>query len=258
MLPHKYQDMLRQLPSNASEGEVRETIERIVTHGDPADDTKLTRYSNLKKCLRSLNPEWVTFLDVPRKLIDSVKQARTDRLDNRYNIEIIPAVIEMILSFRKSEEPAHRVAFLQLVSGRRISEIFAAKFRKHGDEVCSRSLSKKRTDKLFIFPLLPIITSEEFIREVQALRRMASHMSLDALTRSVNRRLKDVQQNLHSHMMRGFYANLMWMISGQRRMKTAYIKKVLCLESQEVAINYSAYTLPRYLPTSLVMDSAEP
>ena len=153
--------------------------------------------------------------------------------------------LDTILSWKSSTEVTQRLIYLQFTSGRRISEIYDSEFRKNGDRISSKTLHKKRGNKaVCTFPLYPGVTPDEWLRLLRTSRRALFPTSLNALNKAVNRALRRVDNALTSHKLRGMYANLLWYFDGKRQIKTGFIRKLLCLESTEIAINYSAYIVP--------------
>ena len=248
MLPRRYRQWIEDLPSGADDALVRSVISRIANWNEPTEQTQLVRYSQIRSYLRLRKPQWVGLVREPPGLIDRVAKARQESLESRDNLYVDVASVQAVMYGRESKHYERRVAFLQLVSGRRISEIHGelncTRFFEHGDGLASNSLCKKRGDKqLHTFPLLPAITPTEFLEELAVLRRAIRHLPLSTVTAATNEYLKGINPEFTSHKLRGIYANILWTLDGMRAMKTAFIKRVLCLESLPVAIHYSSYVL---------------
>lgn len=217
----------------------------IVNDRTPKNSTKLVRYSLVKRYFKEHLPDVVGVVQVPVSLVRAVEEERERALDTRINIVIRRSWIDTILTWKESESVVEMAAYLQLVSGRRVSEIHSTRFFALGQKIGTYDLRKKApsVDRLLCrFPLYHT-TPGPWLGIMETMRSKLNGRSVSALTRAMNRRLGAVDPLLSTHKLRGMYANLMWHIDGEKQIKTGFIKEILCLESQNVAIHYSAFII---------------
>lgn len=241
-----FRQQLQQLPSNASRRQTRAMIQSIVNTGNPTDNTRIVRYSHVKQYLRDHKPGLERHVCVPQALVDRVVTQRENTQSNRRNIRIQQSWLDTILQWHKSDDMAKRYAYLQLVSGRRINEIHRSRFKQRGQYISTRELSKKRdrSDEC-TFALFPGVAPGKWLSLLKRTRQFLGSTTLEAIAQRVNRTLRLLDTQLTSHKLRGMYATMMWEYSDRALEKTAFIRKALCLESQEVAIHYNAFLPPK-------------
>lgn len=246
-LAKTYKKIIDNLPIRSRTSKVQNTIKEIIDSGNPKNNTKLVRYSNLKKYLQSINRKrWASLVKPPESLIDSVSEQNNDKLENRQNIHIDLGWVDKILEWENSGHYVHRIIFLQLTSGRRISEIIGSTFtRENKRTLSSTNLNKKRDkEEKCIFPLFKEITTGKWLASLKKVRRQTNDLKVNTITKQVNSLLKaEFDQPLTSHKLRGIYANVMYHRDGKKQIKIGFIKQILCLDSTDVAIHYSAYTI---------------
>lgn len=245
-LAKRFLQKLEGLGKSPARTDVKRAIGQIVRDGSPTDGTKLVRYSQVKSYLKKNLPDFVSLVAVPVDLIDGVAADRAMKLKDRENIVVEKDWLDTIEGWRSSESIPELAAYLQLMSGRRISEIHSAEFKAYGARIGSTELRKKRGNtSLCIFPLHPSTKAKDWLHLLEKFRSK-QNVSVNTLTTSVNRRLKKLDSILTSHKLRGVYANLMWRLSGRKQVQTGFIQDILCLESHDVAIHYSAYIVPSF------------
>jgi hypothetical protein len=246
MLANKYKRMIELMEENASSGDIKRMISHIENYDSPALGTKVVRLSQMKSYLKTTRPHWVKYIKFDPLDIDAYHQISRERLRERENFFVKKIWIRQILSWFNSDHLGRRICALQLISGRRISEILGSTFVIVDNyTIGSRDLSKKRNNNaLQMITLLQPYNSRDWMNLLSTTRACAAQFSSDRSRKRANRALRlDVDSGLTSHKLRGIYANLMWRLSGMHRIKTGYIQDVLNLESQEIAIFYSSFLL---------------
>lgn len=244
-LSKNYRELLDGLSTNSSPREVKDTINKIVKNGSPSEGTQLVRYSLIKSYLKTKNPAAAKLSKPPSKLINRVKESSSNRLREKPNRFIKREWIDEIQSWKDSDKLSEQIAWLQISSGRRISEIIRSDFNvEDNGKISSTNLSKKRTNDRCYFKLVPGVTSSEWKSKLEQVQETVKDRKGNSVMRLVNNHLKSkIDKGMSSHKMRGIYANLMWEHDGKKQNQTGFIQEALCLESQDVAIHYSSYVL---------------
>jgi len=230
--------------STRSRVEMQEAIS-VIINSTENEETKLVRYSQIKTWLAKNGlTSFVELATPPPELVEAVIQIRTEKRENRNIFRIKKRWINEILSWKNSKNYAELAAWLQLTSGRRIREIYASEYEVIDNMIQTDHLCKKRRkiDAAYKFPLYKT-NRDEWIDRIMDLHDEIEEfeISLGGFVRRVNRTLEKVDSRLSSHKLRGMYAYLMWVESGRKRNQTGFIKDILCLESQGIAIDYSNY-----------------
>jgi len=200
-----------------SEEQLTKFVKELAYQNEPTDRTISVRYSQFKKHIRNMHPEYSDkFLkelnppaEMTKKIITENKQRKLDRKMVKFDDELI----EKILNLKDSDNPYEQAIYVQFVSGRRINEIYDNPLRinnKQPLEVAMK-LSKKNGDdkaKYHKFNLLKnTINNKEFKQKIQKLRTSINGVSLQDFTNRVNRKIKEViDKDLSSHDLRGLYA----------------------------------------------------
>jgi integrase len=241
VLAEAYIAMLSSLRRNSPESQVRSVIKRIQYHGGPTKETQVVRLSNIKKYFKKRFPDFARLVDFPPGLIRDVKRKRAAKLSERENFVVTS---DQLADLKRKDTTVEKAVWALLVSGRRVSELLESGFVEDGRTVRSKSLKKKRTAKEERFRLLPRVSVREWLAVVKEVRSIYNGIEVNSINRKINRYLKSaIRPDMSAHKLRGIYANLMWKASGRRQIKTGYIKKILNLESQEIAIHYSSFIL---------------
>ena len=246
-LAMKYSQQLDRLNQiSASRFAVSGSIKQIADNGDPKDSTRLVRLSEIKSYLKTIGRhEWVDLVQFPEGLVDRVNQERETRLSQRQNIIIPRWYLREFNGFANSDDAVELLIWVLYVSGRRISEIMESQFSDVGiNLIMTTSLKKKRSFSCDTFRIMHPYTASDWLDSVETVREHFKELSLNAVTRGVSRYLKqEFHHNLSTHKLRGIYANVMWIKDGSVQIKDGYIKQILCLESLDIAINYSSYII---------------
>jgi hypothetical protein len=247
-LANKYIRQLdERLSTTSSESDIMETIRDIVSQGNPEKETMLVRYSNIRDYFKTRYMHFAYSLCCPpEQLVSDVKVIRSQKLNKRDNIEVDARWIDTIETWDNSTDVYKWVALAQLRSGRRINEIVGSTFELSPTEgyIECRNLSKKRYTRKYKFPILGS-SPEEWLELIEDIRNeLPSDYKVNTLTKLVNRRIQRIDPSLTSHKMRGLYAFVLWNRSGKKQNQTGFIKDVLCLDSQNVAMHYACYVSP--------------
>jgi hypothetical protein len=242
--------MINELPMFASQRDILSVFDRIVNCGGCTQATKLVRYSHIKAYLRQHRPEWMRFVRPPAALVDEVKMERLERRSEMDTIFISRSIVDTIFSWKNSDNYLRSIAWLQLASGRRISEIIECSFYediRHCSRITSQNLKKKRQKVLDVdvFPIHCSSSAAEWMDILRRARKKLKGKMVNNITRIHNENLRKEfpYDRITSHKLRGIYANVMWHESGQIQNQTGFIQDVLCLQSQDVAIHYANYIL---------------
>jgi hypothetical protein len=205
------------ISSQPTEDQLTKFVKDLAYANDPTDRTISVRYSTFKKHIREMHPEYsaefLAGLNPPAELTQKIRDENGQRKLQRKRVEWDDKLIERILDMKDSISPFHRAIYLQFISGRRISEIFAHPIRisKAKPRQVSMVLSKQRADgpKFSKFELIKdTIDGQEFKKMLTKIRTSVAGMGLDAFTSRVNREMKAVfkGRDLSSHDLRGLYA----------------------------------------------------
>jgi len=246
-LAGKYESMLRGLRKDASGDDVLCLVKKIASMGNPTIDTKLVRYSHMKTFFKHNRPAWVKFAQPPFDLVDAVKVRREKTLFNRRTLFVKRDDLDQILGWANERDAFKRLAFLQLTSGRRVSELIECDFWG-GPDKCSvtcAQLKKKRTiHGGSSFPIHAHCSPSLWLRKLEDVRSDLNGKKMNTITKAYNKVLKSATiSKITSHKLRGMYANELWMQAGRVQNQTGFIQDVLCLEGQEVALHYANFVM---------------
>jgi hypothetical protein len=200
-----------------NEEQLTEKVRELAYQNEPTDRTITVRYSQIKKHLRELHPQYsddfLKGLNPPRELTTKIITENKERKLKSKQVNFGPDMIEKIYGLKESESPFERAIYLQFVSGRRINELFDNEFRitrKKPREI-SMKLSKKNGDEKGKYHKLELvkdtIPNDEFKVMLNKLRSSVNGMSLKDFTNRVNRAVKgNLGKDLSSHDLRAMYA----------------------------------------------------
>lgn len=203
--------------SDPSEEELRKRVRELAYRNDPTDRTITVRYSQMKKHIREIHPnysdEFLRGLNPPKSLTAKIIAENKERKMQRKLVKFDAELLNKIFDLRESDNVYDQAIYLQFISGRRINEIFDNDFRVSSKDPrqVSMRLSKKSDDKKFHkFELLKDTSDNgEFKTMLKKMRTSINGMSVKDFTNRVNRKIRDVvRKDLSSHDLRGLYAVL--------------------------------------------------
>jgi hypothetical protein len=240
-----------------SEEDLLAKIKGLAYENNPADRTITTRYSAMKKEVREMHPEYsdefIRKIAPPRELTMSVIAKNNETRNKKKLVEFGKPEVDKLLSWRDSDNPFQRMAFLQFVSGRRVNEMFDNEIgplpRKNPRAVKLKLSKKNGTDKdrFFTFELIADagITNKEFKAELKATRKALTGVDLSSFTQRLNKVLKrDLRSDLSSHDLRSMYAKYRFYHENEeQQVETGFIARILNHGSgSDSGINYSNFT----------------
>jgi integrase len=242
--------------SKPTEAQLSKKVDEMARSNDPTVRTISTRYSKLKKRIRDNHPsfsdKFLRELNPPKEMTQAIIVENKVRRNAKKLVDFDDDLIGKIYALKDSDSPYDRAAYLEFVSGRRISEIHGGEFgrlsKSHPREVRMR-LSKKKDDKAYKFDLLKdTIDAKDFKAAVLKVRSATHGMSMSDFTSRVNRVVKkDVRKDLSSHDLRAMYAVYRFETDNPDRVNlTGYIGDVLNHEdSSDAGIAYSNFNYVR-------------
>lgn len=248
--------ILNSIQPSMSVKKVTRIVNQVASMNNPTDQTKVVRLSQIKRFLKEHEPKFVKAVHFPSKLIEKTMAESEERLANRPNFLISRQMLDTIVrNGEKAIEKTRRdwpalFAYLQLISGRRISELLHSEFFQNNSKknhVSSRNLSKKKTSEICTFPLLWDMPVKTWLNNIKKIRTVITKQKLNTVNVRVNRYLKKIDPELSSHKMRGIYANIIYeeQQDGENgeeaQNKIGLIKEVLCLENLKTAVHYGTY-----------------
>jgi hypothetical protein len=205
--------------SEPDEEELRKFVRDLAYRNKPTERTITVRYSQLKKHIRELHPnysdEFLRGLNPPKELTAKIIAENKERKMQRKLVKFDAALLNKIFDLRESDNVYSQAIYLQFISGRRINEIFDSDFRVSSKDPrqVSMRLSKKNGDdkmKFHKFELLKDTSDNKTFKEMlKKMRTSINGMSVKDFTNRVNRKIRDVvRKDLSSHDLRGLYAIL--------------------------------------------------
>jgi len=203
--------------NSPTEKQLTDYVKELAYLNEPTDRTISVRYSQFKKHVRENHPqysdEFLRNLNPPTELTKKIITENKQRKLQRKMVEFDDNLIQKILDLKESENPYENAIYLQLVSGRRINEVFDSPIRVNNRQPreVAMQLSKKtgkEKAKYHKFNLLKdTIDNKDFKQRLQKLRSSVNGVSLQDFTNRVNRKVKSlIDKNLSSHDLRGLYA----------------------------------------------------
>lgn len=200
------------------EAELLEFINELANSNEPADRTITTRFSQFKKHVRELHTgysdEFLRKIAPPKELTMKVIENNKEKRNYKRLIEFNQDIVDKLYSWKDDESPLKKMAFLQFVSGRRVSETFdneiGGLIRKNNKSV-KMKLDKKSNDKdkFFTFELIKDapITNKEWRKMLVDTRKALVGVEPAVYNQRVNKILKrDLRSDLSSHDLRSMYA----------------------------------------------------
>tara|TARA_R110002050_G_scaffold272040_1_gene415718 strand:- start:12 stop:794 length:783 start_codon:yes stop_codon:yes gene_type:complete len=238
-----------------TEDELREKVRELAYNNDPTDRTVTVRYSQMKKHIREIHPEYsddyLKSLNPPKELTAKIITENKERKMSSKQVNFGPEMIEKIYALKDSKIPFERAIYLQFISGRRINEIFDNSFRiqKAQPRVITMQLSKKNGDEKAKYHKMELIKdtidNQEFKALLTKLRTSVTGISLKDFTGRVNKAVKsNLGKDLSSHDLRAMYAVYRHATDNPDAMNLiGYIGKVLNHGSGSVdsAVSYSNF-----------------
>lgn len=205
------------LTKKPSEDELSEKVKEIAFSNEPTDRTVTVRYSQMKKHIRELHPqysdEYLKGLNPPKDMTRKIISENKERKMSSKQINFGDDLVQKVYALKDSESPFERAIYLQFISGRRINEIFDNEFKimKKQPRLVMMKLSKKNGDDKSKFHKLDLIKdtidNQEFKAMLNKLRSSVNGMSLKDFTNRVNKSLKsNLGKDYSSHNLRAIYA----------------------------------------------------
>ena len=238
--------LMKDDPSNE---QIIELVTTLSNDNEPTIRTIASRFSKMKSYLSknfTVDDKTLKQLRPPDELTESIIHQNTVMRNSKKEIEFSQADVDEILKLKFSKSPFEQAIFLELVSGRRISELFENPMRidKSNGKIVKMQLNKTQKKKFEPFSLLKDanILNLEFKPMVMKLRSSVNGMSLNDFNKRVNRSLKDINKDLTSHDLRAMYAVYRYHTDNpEDQILTGYISKVLNhSDTSDAGINYSA------------------
>ena len=196
-----------------------EFVKELANSNEPADRTITTRYSQFKKHIRELHTgysdDFLRKVAPPKELTMKVIEKNKEKRNDKRLIEFDQDIVDKLYSWSKDESPLKRMAFLQFVSGRRVSETFDNEIGtnpRKNDKSVKMKLDKKNgdnKDKFFTFELIKDapVTNKEWKKMLTDTRKALVGVEPAVYNQRVNKILKrDLRSDLSSHDLRSMYA----------------------------------------------------
>ena len=201
------------------EDELLKFINELAYSNDPADRTITTRFSKFKKHIRELHPEYsddfLRKVAPPRELTLKVIETNKEKRNGKKLVEFDQDMVDKLYSWKDDPSPLKRMAFLQFVSGRRVSETFdneLGQIVRKNDKSVKMKLDKKsgeEKDKYFTFELIKDsqITNKEWKKMLLDTRKALVGVDAGVFNQRINKILKrELRDDISSHDLRSMYA----------------------------------------------------
>lgn len=238
------------MQSNPTDEEIITAVKEIANDNEPTERTISSRFSRVKGYLSqnySVSDKTLRELRPPSDLTDRILEDNARKRNDKKQISFSQQDVDNFIELKDSKSPFDLSIFLQIVSGRRISELFDNDIRisKKDPSTVMMHLNKTGSGKKKFesFSLLPDaeLTNKEFKELVLKLRSSVAGMSLNDFNKRVNRSLKKYHTDLTSHNLRSIYANYMYeKYNKDNQILTGFISKVLNhAPGSDAGINYS-------------------
>ena len=199
------------------EEELLKFINELAYSNDAADRTITTRFSKFKKHIRELHPEYsddfLRKVSPPRELTLKVIETNKERRNGKKLVEFDQDIVDKLYSWKDDPSPLKKMAFLQFVSGRRVSETFdneLGQIVRKNDKSVKMKLDKKNDDKdkYFTFELIEDapITNKQWKKMLIDTRKALVGVDKAVYNQRVNKILKrDLRDDVSSHDLRSMY-----------------------------------------------------
>lgn len=201
------------------EEELLKFINELAYSNDAADRTITTRFSKFKRHIKELHPEYndefLRKVAPPRELTLKVIETNKERRNGKKLVEFDQDMVDKLYSWKDDPSPLKKLAFLQFVSGRRVSETFdneLGQIVRKNDKSVKMKLDKKsgeEKDKYFTFELIKDapITNKEWKKMLIETRKALVGVDAGVYNQRINKILKrDLRDDVSSHDLRSMYA----------------------------------------------------
>ena len=201
------------------EEELLKFINEMAYSNDAADRTITTRFSKFKRHIKELHPEYddefLRKVSPPRELTLKVIERNKEKRNGKKLVEFDQDIVDKLYSWKDDPSPLKKMAFLQFVSGRRVSETFDNEIGtnpRKNDKSVKMKLDKKSDndkDKFFQFELIKDapITNKEWRKMLIDTRKALVGVDKAVYSQRVNKILKrDLRDDISSHDLRSMYA----------------------------------------------------
>jgi len=227
-------------------------ISNKVMEDSPKDKTIATRYSLIKKFLRSNYPE---LTEKQLKLVRPDEDITLGILQNdeivktkKKNIHFDKELVDKILDLKLTDDIYELAIYLQFISGLRANELRDKDFKiRIKDDNVRMMLSKKKDNKknkYYPINLIPdTLNAKEFKNGLIQIRAFADLLKPTDWIKRINRVVKkQVRKDLTSHALRGMYASYMFNNHNPDNQNlNGFISKALNHENGDSSLNYSNY-----------------
>ena len=228
---------------------ILEKIKQIIIEDDPKPRTQAIRYSQIKKMFKAVtdNAEFLNQIKPPKELQDIVFEDDKKVRDNRTRIAITQPIVEQIMSYAFSEDPAKLFIYLLFVSGRRTQELYSSKFVniKQSKDIQLIGITKRRdvNDNTCMFT--PLIAKTRFFQIYKKYRKLRKvYSSQLTFQRHLDRLIKKEfpEHKFHPHVFRGMYVTYLFRFRNYQNLKiNTFIKQHLHHQSINTSMNYTQY-----------------
>ena len=201
------------------EEELLKYINELAYSNEPADRTITTRFSKFKRHIKETHPEYndefLRKVAPPRELTLSVIETNKERRNGKKLVSFDQDMVDKLYSWKDDPSPLKKMAFLQFVSGRRVSETFdneLGQIVRKNDKAVKMKLDKKSgddKDKFFTFELIrdSPITNKEWKKMLLDTRKALVGVDAGVFNQRINKILKrELRDDVSSHDLRSMYA----------------------------------------------------
>ena len=193
------------------------------------------------------NAEFLNQIKPPKELQDIVFEDDKKVRDNRTRIAITQPIVEQIMSYAFSEDPAKLFIYLLFVSGRRTQELYSSKFVniKQSKDIQLIGITKRRdvNDNTCMFT--PLIAKTRFFQIYKKYRKLRKvYSSQLTFQRHLDRLIKKEfpEHKFHPHVFRGMYVTYLFRFRNYQNLKiNTFIKQHLHHQSINTSMNYTQY-----------------
>jgi integrase len=212
-----------------------------------SDRTKKVYVSQSKKYLMSKIDDKEFTNNIKPDIKFTKKLIKEDALirDNKPMLDVAQSDIDLILSFKDSENIYEMNIYLLFVTGRRYSELFNGKFQteKGVNKLRLKGLLKNRATTICTFPVIGKKSS--ILKKVRQYQKLIKDKNEMSHNRTLLRHIKKIfGDEWKPHTLRGVYAKYLYKNNNDDNMRiNSFIQKVLCHQSINASLAYTNINL---------------
>lgn len=241
---------IRDRITRSNKKQILKEIHELLNEKISNDKTLSTIYSEVKKLMgeKTKDKRFLNKIKADQEVYKRITTEYKKTLLEREQKEITESLLNKIKEL-KNGDLYDRAIYLLTVSGSRLKELLEGEYsskRGKGNMVHIKGLVQKKKTAKYEGDIVPLIEKKEFLSLVRKFQKDYKKDGIErrSFNRTLNRRVKKLQNNLNPHGLRGIYALLSFTFNNPNKLsRTAHITKSLNHSLDISSLSYTAYIL---------------